>query len=89
VLRGLRPEDQPRAEPWSWIWHAWTSAALVRGYLDGAGDAPFVPRSPAMRSVLVDTALLEKAFRELQSELKGRPDMAWIPLQGILRLLGL
>ena len=40
-----------------------------------------------MTAVLIDTAVLEKAFTELRNELKHRPDMAWIPLQGILRLM--
>ena len=30
---------------------------------------------------------LEKAFGELRNELTRRPEMAWIPLQGILRIM--
>lgn len=87
-LLALRPEDQARAETWGWVWHLWASAAFVRGYLDAALDAPFVPDEP-MLSVLLDSAVLEKAFAELRTELKRRPNMAWIPMQGILRLLGI
>jgi predicted trehalose synthase len=36
---------------------------------------------------LLDTTILEKAFTNLRAELQRRPEMAWIPLQGILRLL--
>ncbi|MBX3224177.1 MAG: alpha-amylase, partial [Labilithrix sp.] len=86
-LLTLRPEDQARAEAWGWVWQSWASAAFLRGYLDTAKDAPFVPSAP-MLSTLIDAGLLEKAFAELRSELERRPDMAWIPIQGVLRLLG-
>jgi len=86
-LLALRPEDQPRAEPWGWVWQSWASAAFVRGYLDAAAGAVFVPTGP-MLSVLLDAAILEKAFSELRTELERRSDMAWIPMHGVLRMLG-
>ena len=86
-LQSLRPEDQGRAEAWGWIWQRWASAAFLRGYLDTAKDAPFIPKNKAMIAVLIDTATLEKAFAELRNEMKRRPEMAWIPLQGILRMM--
>jgi maltose alpha-D-glucosyltransferase/alpha-amylase len=84
----LRPEDQARAEPWGWIWHLWASAAFVGGYLEVAGEAPFVSQRPEARRVLLETSILSKALRELHDELRARPTMAWIPLQAILRTLG-
>jgi maltose alpha-D-glucosyltransferase/alpha-amylase len=89
TLRTLRPEDQARAEAWGWIWQRWASAAYVRAYLESVKDAPFLPKSPQMLSVLLETALIEKAFAELRNELRRRPEMAWIPLQGIQRLMNL
>ncbi|MBX3258539.1 MAG: maltose alpha-D-glucosyltransferase [Labilithrix sp.] len=87
-LATLRPEDHARAEPWGRIWQSWSSAAFLRGYLDTAKDAPFIPSAP-MLSALIDAGLLEKAFGELRNELDRRHEMAWIPIQGILGLLGL
>jgi maltose alpha-D-glucosyltransferase/alpha-amylase len=87
ALRSLRPEDQAIAEPWGWIWQRWASAAFLRGYLDASEGAPFIPQTPAMVSILLECAQIEKAFGELRTELLARPDMVWIPLQGILRLL--
>jgi maltose alpha-D-glucosyltransferase/alpha-amylase len=84
----LRPEDQARAEPWGWIWHLWASAAFVGGYLEVAGEAPFVARRPEVRQLLLETAILAKALGELHDELRFRPAKAWIPLQAILRTLG-
>jgi maltose alpha-D-glucosyltransferase/alpha-amylase len=86
-LRGLRAEDQARAEPWGYVWERWASASFLRGYLDAATEAPFVPKSDAMVGVLLETALLERAFAELRDELRRRPETAWIPLQGIRRML--
>jgi maltose alpha-D-glucosyltransferase/alpha-amylase len=87
TLHALRSEDQTRAEAWGWIWQRWASAAFLRGYLDTAKDAPFIPKSAGMKAVLLDTGMLEKAFAELRNELKRRPEMAWVPLQGILRMM--
>lgn len=39
--------------------------------------------------MLLETAMIEKAFYELRNELRRRPEMAWIPLQGIVRLMNL
>jgi maltose alpha-D-glucosyltransferase/alpha-amylase len=86
-LHALRHEDQVRAEPWGWIWQLWASAAFLRGYLDTANGAPFIPKNPTMIAVLLDASTLEKAFGELRTEMRRRPEMAWIPLQGILRMI--
>lgn len=86
-LKALRPEDQGRADPWGWIWQRWASAAFLRGYLDATKGAVFVPKSQATIATLLDIALVQKAFSELGSEMRRRPDMIWIPLQGITRLL--
>ena len=86
-LSALRPEDQARAEPWGWVWQSWAAAAYLRGYLETAKGSILVP-SARMAEVILDAAIIEKAFVELQSELQRRPDFAWIPMQGILRMLG-
>jgi maltose alpha-D-glucosyltransferase/alpha-amylase len=87
TLHALRPEDQARAEPWGWIWVQAAAAAFLRGYLETADGAPFLPKSQATRAVLLETALLEKAFGELRNEMRDRPEMAWIPLQAIVRMI--
>lgn len=86
-LASLRPEDQSRAEPWGWIWQSWAAASYLRGYLETAKGSVLIPGAP-MLEVLLDAAILEKAFVELRTELHTRPDFVWIPMQGILRMLG-
>ena len=87
-LATLRPEDRAKAEPWGWVWLSWASAAYLRGYLDRAGEASFVPTGP-MLSALLEAGVIEKACVELRAELDERPEMAWIPMQALLRLLGI
>jgi hypothetical protein len=74
-------------ETWAWIWQRWASAAFLRGYLEAAKDAPFLPTSAPMTALLLETSILKKALAELRAELRHRPEMAWIPLQGILRIV--
>jgi maltose alpha-D-glucosyltransferase/alpha-amylase len=87
VLRSLRDEDQTRAEPWSWIWTRWASAAFLRGYFETAGNAPFVAGDPAVTAVLLETALLSQALRDLRLELRRRSEPIVIRLHGILDIL--
>jgi maltose alpha-D-glucosyltransferase/alpha-amylase len=86
-LESLRPEDQARAEPWGWVWQQWAAASFVHGYLERAKGSMLLP-SGSMLQVLLDAAIIEKAFVEVRSELSHRPDFAWIPIQGLLRILG-
>jgi maltose alpha-D-glucosyltransferase/alpha-amylase len=87
-LASLRPEDQSRAQPWGWIWQAWAASSYLQGYLETAKGTVLVPSSVAMLEVLLDAAIIEKAFLELRTELHQRPEYAWIPMQGILRMIG-
>jgi maltose alpha-D-glucosyltransferase/alpha-amylase len=87
-LAGLRLEDQSRAEPWGWLWQAWAASSYLHGYLEKAEGTVLLPSSTAMLEVLLDAAIIEKAFLELRTELHQRPAYAWIPMQGILRMLG-
>ncbi len=68
-------------------WRRWVSAAFLRGYLEAAGDAPFLPRTRDETGLLLDIHLLEKAVYELGYELNNRPAWVRIPLEGILELL--
>ncbi|HEV2359804.1 MAG TPA: hypothetical protein VGZ23_19615 [bacterium] len=46
-----------------------------------------MPSDPGAQ-LLLDTYLLDKAAYELAYELNSRPSWAWIPLTGMLMLLG-
>ena len=82
-----RPDDRHRLEPWARAWARWTAAAFLKGYLDVAGGAPFVPADPAQRDALLDLFLIDKALYELNYELNNRPDWVRIPLRGLSELV--
>jgi maltose alpha-D-glucosyltransferase/alpha-amylase len=63
------------------------SVAFLGGYMEVAGDEPFLPGDDASRQLLLDVLLLEKALYELGYELGSRPDWVRIPMLGILDLL--
>ena len=80
----LRAEDVPVALPWARLWARWTSATFLRGYLDAAGSAPFIPEDPAELGPFLDFYILDKTIYELRYELNNRPDWIDIPLRSIL-----
>lgn len=83
--------DEPPSglEPWARYWHAWVSVAYLKTYLEVAGRAAFIPRSPEELKLLLDIYLVEKAVYELGYELNNRPTWARIPLQGLLQTVPL
>jgi maltose alpha-D-glucosyltransferase/alpha-amylase len=92
ALRGKTPtffvDSAPIAsETWASYWSAWTSAAFLQAYLDGALPGGFLPSSERQLLTLLNAYLLEKALYELRYELNNRPDWVKIPLEGILQLV--
>jgi maltose alpha-D-glucosyltransferase/alpha-amylase len=83
----IRPEDLGVLEPWTRFWCTWVSAAFLRGYLNQAAAAPFLPSPPQDLKVLFDAFLLEEAIQELAYELTHRLDRVIIPLRGITDVL--
>jgi maltose alpha-D-glucosyltransferase/alpha-amylase len=81
----MRSEDVPVLLPWARLWARWTAATFLRGYLDAAGNAPFITEDPAELGPLLDFYILDKTVYELRYELNNRPDWIDIPLLSILR----
>ncbi len=78
------PDDGPTG--WLAAWEAWAADSFLRGYLEAAGEAPFLPRRSPDLQVLLDAYLLDKSFYELAYELNNRPAWVGVPLDGILAL---
>src|SRR5437764_11546130 len=57
--RVLRPSDVPKLEPWAQYWGRWASVAYLRGYLQMAKGAPFVPPDPEDLNTLLQALLME------------------------------
>jgi maltose alpha-D-glucosyltransferase/alpha-amylase len=83
----VRSGDIKSLEPWADFWNRRVSTAFLQGYLAGAREGAFMPRTPEELSALLDTFLLEKAIYELGYELNHRPDWIKLPLLGILSLM--
>jgi maltose alpha-D-glucosyltransferase/alpha-amylase len=81
----MRSEDVPLLIPWARLWTRWTSATFLRGYLEVAGEAPFLPADRGELGELLDFYLLDKTVYELRYELNNRPEWLVIPLESILR----
>ena len=75
--------------PWANFWRTWSSWSLLKGYLEAAGPAPFIPKSHDELEILLDAFVMDKAVYELGYELDNRPDWLLIPLLSIGQLLGL
>ncbi len=79
VERGLVDPESDMVhvlEAWGAYWYDWVSAAFLGAYLDSAAGAAYLPGDDADLTVLLETALLEKAVYELGYELNNRPD--WV-----------
>jgi maltose alpha-D-glucosyltransferase/alpha-amylase len=86
--RGMvRPEQREDLARRGRVWEHWVTWQFLRGYLDEAGNAPFVPSDPDDLQVLLLAYTLDKALYEVRYELNNRPTWADIPLRGVQELL--
>ncbi|ABF40487.1 trehalose synthase [Candidatus Koribacter versatilis Ellin345] len=83
----LSRDAYPQLERWATAWYQWVSALFLKGYLERAGTAAFLPRSQEERAVLLESYTLEKALIEIEYELTHRPNWVRIPVHGILEQL--
>jgi maltose alpha-D-glucosyltransferase/alpha-amylase len=84
----VRESDRPVVLPWAHQWHAWVANAFLRAYLDATKDKPFVPRDPEELALLLDVFVFNKAFSELDGELRRHSARVVVPLHGLARRLG-
>ncbi|HKX17810.1 MAG TPA: maltose alpha-D-glucosyltransferase [bacterium] len=93
------PDQQARLRAGAQLWTQWVSSAFLGGYLGAAApDAKsegasrqgpaIVPSETRAAQLLLDAFLIDKVAYELAYELNNRPGWVWIPLTGILTLLG-
>jgi maltose alpha-D-glucosyltransferase/alpha-amylase len=83
----VREADVDAALPWADAWAFWAQAAFLRGYLDAAGGAPFIPDERAAIAIMVDAFLFERSLRELEAGLLGADEKVAMPLHAIARML--
>ncbi|HVB34161.1 MAG TPA: putative maltokinase [Patescibacteria group bacterium] len=67
-------------------WRRWASVEFLRGYLEAAEGAAFLPTGTGELEFFLNLWLLDKAMYELKYELNHRPGWVAIPLEGICDL---
>jgi trehalose synthase-fused probable maltokinase len=85
--RAPSPESDERLARLAAQWQALAAGEFLRAYRSAAGDAQFLPASPAEFDALLRVHLLEKAIYELGYELNNRPAWLAMPLEGIREIL--
>ncbi|MDK2955959.1 MAG: maltose alpha-D-glucosyltransferase / alpha-amylase [Desulfovibrionales bacterium] len=83
----LRPEDRDALAPFSELWNFLTSATFLRGYVNAAGDAPFMPESDEHLEIILTTFRMEKACAVLDQCLRTSRGQPIIPLRALKALL--
>ena len=78
--QGAAPGELDEREGWISFWYRWVTVAFLKGYLEAAGDAAFLPGTAEGRQLLLDFYLLEKALYELGYEAGNRPGWMRISL---------
>jgi maltose alpha-D-glucosyltransferase/alpha-amylase len=84
----IRPEDIGLLQQWAEVWFPWVAAVYIQAYQEHLGGANLVPASANEFETLLADFLLERALRELASELEVRPQWAAISLRAIVQLVG-
>jgi maltose alpha-D-glucosyltransferase/alpha-amylase len=75
-------------ERWGEAWLGEVRRAFLGGYLQAAGDAPFLPRDGEAFSRALAVFELQKAIYELGYEMNNRPEWIWVPVLGIRAITG-
>ncbi len=78
---------EPAITDWARFWSNWVQASFLRSYLETAQSGNFLPPKVEQLETLLTAYLLERAMKELRYELKHRPNLIDIPLEGLLQLL--
>ena len=82
-----RPGDFDRLEPWARYWPAWTSVVFLRSYRATVAAAPFVPTAIEPFEAGLRLFLAEQALRDLENELRYRPEWLSVPLRMLIFVL--
>lgn len=84
----IRREDRTETLGWSRFWASWVSAQFVRAYFGATAGTGLLPADPGACRELLELFVLDKAVKELSTELVHRLGRAAIPLTGLLDALG-
>jgi maltose alpha-D-glucosyltransferase / alpha-amylase len=82
-----RPELRERLEPTLQEWLQLSSAAFLRGYLDVVKTSRCIPANDITVRRLLTLFQIQRALRDVRSELDKRPVWVGVPVQALLTLI--
>ncbi len=83
----IRSEDTAFLEPWAEVWYRITARYFLHSYLAVVAGSGLLPDDRSDLETMLSIYILDKAIHELGDELNNRPEMAIIPIKGIMALL--
>jgi maltose alpha-D-glucosyltransferase/alpha-amylase len=84
-VKGTLPAGTANLAPWYRYWQAWIPTSFLRGYLEAARDATFLPTARDELNNLLEINLLSQTLIELQQELGRQGELLHLPLEAILQ----
>lgn len=84
-VEGTLPVGTTNLAPWYRHWQAWIPTSFLRGYLEAARNAAFLPADRSELATLLEINLLGQALVELEHELGHQRDWLELPLEAILQ----
>ena len=81
----VRDSDRETARPWALYWISWTSAALLRAYVEATAGHGVLAVDRAASAVLFEAFRFERALYQLQGALDASSRDVALALQGIAR----
>jgi maltose alpha-D-glucosyltransferase / alpha-amylase len=69
------------------FWFAHVTAAFLRGYLQVARGAAYLPKDRAQQQTLLQMYLLERSLLDIRADVEDKPELAGMPFRIILHLL--
>ncbi|MEJ5293061.1 MAG: maltose alpha-D-glucosyltransferase [Candidatus Methanosuratincola sp.] len=79
--------DKGFLEGWAKLWYMCCAKVFLKEYISRVKETDLVPEDRDSLKILIEAFMLEKAFYELEYEVNNRPEMAWIPIKGILDII--
>jgi len=73
--------------PFAHMWAHYMSSFFVKAYLETVQDTQFIPKEKSDLDVMLQTYMLERALKDLISELDNRPKWVPVPLRMIQSIL--
>ena len=83
----VQQQELPALMPFAEMWAHYMSGFFVKAYLETVHESRFIPALKEDLDVMLQTYMLERALKDLISELDNRPESVVVPLRIIQSIL--